>query len=119
VAALKNTVDGLIALIAETDDKVSLIETRKRRVDEVDAKSTMIANLLNDVRVSVEALGEQKALIDHVAEKMAGADFVLQEAQNTLRSLHEERERAERIATSIKQLRARTEPRDEAAGAPR
>ena len=30
-----------------------------------------------------------------------------------------ERERAERIATSIKQLRARTEPRDEAAGAPR
>jgi chromosome segregation ATPase len=117
VTTLKATVEGLIALMAETDEKVALIEMRKRRIDEVETKSTMIANLLDDVRVSLEALGEQKALIDHVAEKMAGADFALQEAKNTLRSLNQERERAERIEQSIKKLRARTEPRQEAATA--
>ena len=74
----------------------------------------MIVNLLDDVHLSLEALGEQKALVDHMAEKMAGADFVLQEAQNALRSLHQERERAERVEQSIKQLRARTPSREDA-----
>jgi hypothetical protein len=73
----------------------------------------MIINLLEDVRVNMESLGEQKAMVDHVAEKLARADFVLQEAQNTLRSLHQERELAERIEQNIKKLRARTERPDE------
>jgi chromosome segregation ATPase len=109
VAALRNSVDGLLALMGQTDEKLALIEGRKKLVDEVEAKSTMIVNLLEDVRVNLEALGEQKALVDHVAEKLARADFVLQEAQNTLRSLHQERELAARIEQSIKQLRTRTE----------
>jgi chromosome segregation ATPase len=115
LAALQETVDKLISLIAQTDDKVMLIEARKHLVDEVEAKSTMITNLLDDVRVNLEALGEQKALVAHVAETMAGADFAIQEARNTLRSLQQERERAERIEQSIKQLRARTESKRSAA----
>jgi len=99
----------LLSLMGQTDDKLALIEGRKKLVDEVEAKSTMIVNLLEDVRVNLEALGEQKALVDHVAEKLARADFVLQEAQNTLRSLHQEREVAARIEQSIKHLRSRTE----------
>jgi chromosome segregation ATPase len=117
VTTLKTTVENLIALMAETDEKVALIEVRKRHVDEVETKSTMIASLLDDVRVSLEALGEQKALVDHVAETMAGADFALQEAKSTLRSLNQERERAQRIEQSIKKLRARTEPRQGSAPA--
>jgi len=71
----------------------------------------MIAHVLDDVRISLEAVGEQKVAVDQVAEKIAGADFLLQETRNTLRSLKQECERAERIEQSIKQLRARTEPR--------
>ena len=72
------------------------------------SKTSLISNLLEDVRVNLETLGEQKAVIDHVAERLARLEFVMQEAQNTLRNLQQERELAERIEESIKQLRART-----------
>jgi hypothetical protein len=53
-------------------------------------------------------LGEQKAVIDHVGEKLARLDFMVHEAQNTLRALQREREIAERIEESIKTLRVRS-----------
>jgi uncharacterized coiled-coil DUF342 family protein len=77
-------------------------------VDEVQTKTSLISNLLEDVRVNLETLGEQKAVIDHVAEKLARLEFMMQEAQTTVRTLQHERELAERIEKSIKQLRART-----------
>lgn len=45
-------------------------------------------------------------MIDHVGEKLARLDFMVQEAQNTLRALQREREVAERIEQGIKSLRA-------------
>jgi hypothetical protein len=51
-------------------------------------------------------LGEQRAVIDHVGEKLARLDYMVQEAQNTLRALQREREVAERIEQGIKSLRA-------------
>ena len=67
-----------------------------------------MVHVLDDVRVNLETLGEQKAVIDHVAETVARLDFMLQEARNTLRTLQQERELAERIEQGIKQLRTRT-----------
>ena len=78
-----------------------------KTVDEVQSKTNLISNLLQDVRVNLETLGEQKAVIDHVGEKLAKLEFMMQEAQNTLRTLQHERELAERIEMSIKQLRTR------------
>ena len=113
VAALKNTMEEMLGIAAQADDKLAGIEARRRIVDQVEAKSAMIANLLEDVRVNLESLGEQKAMVDHVSEKLARADFVLQEAQNTLRSLRQERELAERIERNIKKLRGRPERSEE------
>jgi hypothetical protein len=79
----------------------------------VQSKTSLISNLLEDVRVNLETLGEQKAVIDHVAERLARMEFVMQEAQNTLRNLQHERELAERIEESIKQLRSRTAAKSE------
>ena len=82
-------------------------QPRRKTVDEVTAKTNLISNLLEDVRINLETLGEQKAVIDHLTEKLARLEFVMQEAQNTLRMLNHERELAERIEQSIKQLRSR------------
>ena len=82
-------------------------------MDEVQSKANAIAHLLDDVRINLEALGEQKAVVDHVAEKVAQLEFTLQEARNTLRTLQHERELAERIEQGIKQLRTRTAPAEE------
>ena len=94
-------------MTGETEDKIAIIEARRKTVDEVQSKTNLISNLLQDVRVNLETLGEQKAVIDHVGEKLAKLEFMMQKAQNTLRTLQHERELAERIEMSIKQLRKR------------
>ena len=67
--------------------------------------------------INLETLGEQKAVIDHVGEKLARLEFMMQEAQNTLHTLQHERELAERIEQSIKQLRTRSTTKPEDTGA--
>jgi Asp-tRNA(Asn)/Glu-tRNA(Gln) amidotransferase C subunit len=114
VASLRQQVHDLLAKTRETEEKLALIETRRKLVDEVQGKTNLISNLLEDVRMSLETLGEQKTVIDHVAEKLARLEFMMQEAQNTTRTLQHERELAERIEASIKQLRSRTAVADAA-----
>jgi hypothetical protein len=70
--------------------------------------------MLEDVRLNLETLGEQKAVVDHVMETVNRLSERTQEAQTMLRSLQTEREIAERIERSIKQLR-KTAPPDEKA----
>ena len=108
VTALRRQVQELLATAAATEDKIAAIEARRKTVDEVQAKTNLISNLLEDVRVSLESFGEQKAVIDHVAEKLARMEFAMQEAQTVVRTLQHERELAERIEVSIRQLRSRT-----------
>ncbi len=107
----------LLAKAGDTEEKIATIDMRRKMVEEVQAKTSLISNLLEDVRVNLETLGEQKAVIDHVGEKLARLEFIMQEAQNTLHTLQHERELAERIEQSIKQLRTRTtaKPEDVAA----
>lgn len=91
--------------VGETDAKIADIEARGKMVEEVQTRATAITNLLDDINVNLEMLGEQRAVIDHVGEKLARLDFKVQEAQNTLRALQREREVAERIEQGIKSLR--------------
>ena len=106
--ALKTRVDDLLSRIAETDERMAAIDGRRKLVDEVQTKANAIVHLLDDVRINLESLGEQKAVVNHTAEKVAQLEFMLQEARNTLRTLQHEREIAERIEQNIKQLRAKT-----------
>ena len=108
VMALKLSVDEVLSHIGQTEEKLGVIMARKKLVDEVDVQTQMIANLLVDVRFNLETLSEQKAVVDHVAEKVARIECATQEAQNTLKTLQRERELAERIEHGIKQLRSRS-----------
>src|SRR5206468_3891686 len=99
--------------IADTDERIAGIDARRKLVDEVHAKTNAIVHVLDDVRVNLETLGEQKAVFDHVVENVAQLEFTLQEARNTLRTLQHERELAERIEQGIKQLRSRTMTADD------
>ena len=112
VAAVRRQINDLLATVQETEEKIAVIEGRQKAVDEVQAKTNLISNLLEDVTVNLETLGEQKSVIDHLTEKLARVDFTMQEAQNTLQTLKHERELAERIEESIKQLRTKTAKAD-------
>ena len=107
VTALKASVDDLLSRIAETNERMAIIDSRRKLVDEVQTKANTVVHLLDDMHVNLESLSEQKAVVDHVAEKVAQLEFMLQEARNTLRTLQHERELAERIELGIKQLRSR------------
>jgi hypothetical protein len=80
------------------------IDERRKKVDEVEAKVNGITHLLDDVRINLETLGEQKVVVDHVAEQL---ETTLLEARNTVRALQQERELAQRIEKGIRQLRSR------------
>ncbi|MGE0042960.1 MAG: hypothetical protein AB7V01_17425, partial [Vicinamibacterales bacterium] len=108
VTALRAQVEDLLGRVNDTDEKIAAIETRRKSVEEVQTRANAIANLLDDINVNLEMLGEQKAVIDHVGEKLARLEFMVQEAQNTLRALQREREVAERIEQGIRSLRARS-----------
>jgi len=105
VAVLRERVDEALSCIGETEQRMSTIEQRKRLVDEVQLKTHVIVNMLEDVRLNLETLGEQKAVVDHVMDNFTRLTEKVQEAQTTLRSLQAERELAERIERGIKQLR--------------
>ena len=61
VTALKNQVDLLLSRIADTDERIAGIDARRKLVDEVQAKTNAIVHVLDDVRINLETLGEQKA----------------------------------------------------------
>ena len=61
VAALRERVDEALACVGETETRLAQIESRKRLVDEVQLKTNVITNMLEDVRLNLETLGEQKA----------------------------------------------------------
>ena len=114
VAALRTQVDVLLGNIGETETRLATIEARKTLVDEVQLKTNVIINMLEDVRINLETVGEQKAVVDHVMETFTRLTETAREASSTLRALQGERELAERIERSIKQLRARTGSGEEA-----
>ncbi len=105
MAELRKHIESLLSTAGKTQDTISAIEARRRNVEEVHSKTTMISNLLGDVRVNLESVAEQKAVVDHIVDRLAKLESVMLEAQNTLRMLNQERELAERIEQSIKQLR--------------
>ena len=58
VAALKAQVQDLLATAGATEGKIAVIDARRKTVDEVQAKTSLISNLLDDVRVNIESLGD-------------------------------------------------------------
>jgi len=108
IAALRDKVDGLLGRLDDTDGKIVAIESRRKVVEEVQARAEGITHMLDDIHLNLEMLGEQRAVVDDVGEKLARLEFTVQEAHNTLRALQRERELAERIEQGIKALRARS-----------
>jgi len=110
VAAVRYRIEALLATATDAEDKIASIESRHALIESVQTKANFVANLLEDLRVTLDTVGERKAMVEHMAVKLARLEFVLQEAQNTIRALQHERELAQRIEQQITQLRGRTGP---------
>ena len=78
VTDLRAKVEDLLGRVEDTDMKIAAIESRRKVVEDVQTRANRIANLLDDINVNLEMLGEQRAVIDHVGEKLARLDFMVQ-----------------------------------------
>ncbi len=107
VDALRARVEEALKGIAETEERIGVIDARRKVVDDVQRKTNVIVNVLEDVRVNLEMVSEQKAVVDHVVENIATLDETLRASQATLKTLRVERELAERIERGIKSLRSK------------
>ncbi len=120
VSDIRVKVEDLLGRIGDTDEKIELIESWRRNVEEARASALAVTSMFSDMQGTLESLSEQRVVIDDVGEKLARLDFTVQEAQNTLsrldtsaqeaqnmlRTLQREREVAERVEKSIKAVRA-------------
>jgi ABC-type transporter Mla subunit MlaD len=100
-------VDRLFQALAAADQKVGEIERRSRTVDEVRRKADAVAHLLEDVHVTLDTLGTQKAMLDEVSERLGGLDAVIAEAQGTTKALQAERKIAQRIVENVRTIHNR------------
>jgi hypothetical protein len=105
---MRDLVDTILARAAETQTQLGRIEARRRDVDEIFERTGLIVSMLEDVRLNLELVTEQKAVVDHVAADLAQLNAITQTGQRTMKALQAERELAERIERSIKSLRARS-----------
>ena len=105
---MRGRVDELLTTAQATEQRIADINAQRRLVEEVQLKVAVTSNMLEDVRMHLETVGEQKAVLDYVLEQVARLEIMSREAQATVRALQTERELAERIERSIQSLRART-----------
>jgi hypothetical protein len=78
-------------------------------VDEVQLKTNVIVNMLEDVRLNMDTIGEHKTIMEQAMADIARLTELVQESQTTLRALKAERELAGRIERGTKRLRAKTD----------
>jgi chromosome segregation ATPase len=107
IAQGRAEVERLAKALAEADEKIADVERRGAAVEEVRRKADAVTRLLDDVRVTLDTMGEHKAMIDHVAEALARIDDTIAEARGTTKALQSERKLAQRIVESVRNIHAR------------
>jgi chromosome segregation ATPase len=109
MVTLRDKLDGLLSTIAETETRIAAIDGRRKLVDEVQLKTNVIVNMLEDVRLNMDTLGEHKTIMEQAMADFTRLTELVQESQTTLRALKAERELAGKIEHGTKRLRAKTD----------
>ena len=66
VDALRDRVEEALRGIGETEERIGVIDARRKVADDVHRKTNVIVHLLEDARLNLEMVSEQKAVIDQV-----------------------------------------------------
>jgi chromosome segregation ATPase len=107
VGQTRADLERLTAALAATDEKLLDVERRSVAVEDVRRKADAVVKLLDDVRVTLDTVSEQKAVADHVTEMLAQFEDAISEARGTTRALKAERKLAQRIVDNVRNIHAR------------
>ena len=99
VADTKEKLDEILQRTDELDNRIRAIDSKRSSIYEAEFK---IDNLQNhDIEARVENFKGQKAVIDHVSEKISQLDFTIKQAEVTTKALEDERTLALRIHEGV------------------
>jgi chromosome segregation ATPase len=107
ISQTRDDVDRLAGALAVADEKLVEVERRSTAVEDVRRKAEAVVQMLDDVRVTLDTVGEQKAMVDHVTEMLAQFEDAMTEARGTTRALQAERKLAQRIVENVRHIHAR------------
>jgi chromosome segregation ATPase len=107
ISQTRDDVDRLAGALAVADEKLVEVERRSTAVEDVRRKAEAVVQMLDDVRVTLDTVGEQKAMVDHVTEMLAQFEDAITEARGTTRALQAERKLAQRIVENVRHIHAR------------
>lgn len=107
ISQTRDDVGRLAGALASADEKLVEVERRSAAVEDVRRKAEAVVQMLDDVRVTLDTVGEQKAMVDHVTEMLAQFEDAITEARGTTRALQAERKLAQRIVENVRHIHAR------------
>lgn len=101
----KASLHELLRRLHETDVSMAGLEERQRQIEQAEQRLARAEALLIDIHSSLEALHSQKAVVDHVIEKIGSLTLEAQQAETLIDRLREERDITNRARASLEDLR--------------
>jgi DNA repair exonuclease SbcCD ATPase subunit len=101
----KASLQELLRRLHETDVSLAGLEERQRQIEQAEQRLARADALLIDIHSSLEALHSQKAIVDHVIEKIGSLTLEAQQAETLIDRLREERDITNRARASLEDLR--------------
>lgn len=105
--ALRHDVEQLTGRTRQAEQHAAALMTQRAAIVDMETNLTFLTRLLNSVRADLKSIVERKDVIDGFAQKVSSVELALQHAQHVLGTLQSERQLAERIEQSLRQLRTR------------
>ena len=84
---------------------LSNIDERQLQIQQAEERLSRADALLMEIRVGLESLASQKAVIDHVIATSGKLTFEAKEAEGLIEALREERELTQGVHDAVKKLR--------------
>ena len=112
ISAARDEVQGaremldLVRAKADTmEQALGSIDERQRQIEQAEVGLARADALLIEIRVGLESLASQKAVVDHVITTSGKLTFQAKEAERLIEVLQEERELAQGVHDAVKELR--------------
>lgn len=102
ITEVGETVTDVTSQVQKLEKRIEGVQDQLGVVESAEVKIDALNHIVNDIDVNLEHFEGQKAMIEHLAEKISKLDVLVQHAEVTARELREERQLAFRIQKTVK-----------------
>jgi hypothetical protein len=96
----------LVRAKADTmEQALGSIDERQRQIEQAEMGLSRADSLLIEIRVGLESLASQKAVVDHVIATSGKLTFQAKEAERLIEVLQDERDLTQGVHDAVKELR--------------